>query len=493
MRKWVCFTFFSALVFLKPCLGKAYEVEPIATYGVEALESDYLKSFCHTLDVGSKKCIENIKSVQKAEGFQGFDLTQHPISKNPLEIDQVEAVKVKYQTPGVFHDMRSVSGSFLIPHSKSGKIRGVVLFFHPTLFGKYNAPSYSKDNRILNVLADVFASQGYVVATPDYIGLGDDDKVAHPYIAYPKVNTDDGLSLLKVLKTYLADQKKISKSEHLNLFVASYSEGGGYALWFSKLAQMDPFQKKSDSYRSILNANHYVLKHTAGISGAYNYSQVAMDWFFSNTTTEDEKYNIASTFLSTASKAGLLAHFLVSYAYYHHVDAKKFLNPDFYDMKCSFFAFGCKLNGVQYNLSDIWTAKAKEAEIGRAVFSSSLGKSFSDKTYRILPTTANNGLALLSEDLSKNQEFKDFIAQSDIDSWKSVSPITLIYLKQDSIVTNLHSKMAYEKMHDLHQSPWVDQVEFDADLLSGVSPKVDHVKGMDYLMIPALLKFNQYR
>lgn len=503
------FSFFALLFVLNSCttppkpipyeqveqkldIQSKYETNAIVTYETEKLDADYLKLFCNNLDVDSSQCIDNIKDIQKVSGFEGFDLSKHPIANNPLGIKKVDAIKVRYHTGGVFGDDRTVSGSFLIPQIEEQKIRGVILFFHPTLLSKYNVPSYSSDNHIIKLLAEVFASQGYIVATPDYIGMGDDAEIPHPYIVYPRVNTDDGLAILQTLRTYLSDQKRILKTQQLKLFVSSYSEGAGYALWFSKLAQ-----DQINGYGSVLALNHYVLRHTAGISGAYNYSQIARDWFFLTTTEADKKYSIASTLLTTGSKAGLLANALISYGYYHENartdnDYKKLLNSDFFDMKCDTFIFGCTVNGEQYNLLTVFAARAKEPEIGLAIFNSARGKSSNDLTYRILPTTSNNGLALLSKDLSKDVEFHEFLKQADIDSWQTNSPVTLVYLKQDSIVTNLHSKMAYKNLHDVYQSKNVDSVEFDTDLLGGVKPKVDHVKGMDYLMIPALLKFNQY-
>jgi hypothetical protein len=473
-----------------------YETNAIITYETETLDADYLKLFCNNLDVDSSQCIDNIKDIQKVSGFEGFDLSKHPIANNPLGIKKVDAIKVRYHTGGVFGDDRTVSGTFLIPQLEEQKLRGVVLFFHPTLLSKYNVPSSDADNHILKLLAEIFASQGYIVATPDYIGMGDDAEIPHPYILYPRVNTDDGLSILKTLRTYLNDQKRISKEQQLKLFVSSYSEGGGYALWFSRLAQ-----DQKNGYGSDLSLNHYKLLHTAGISGAYNYSQIGSEWFFSTTTAEDTKYNISSTLLATGSKAGLIANAMISYGYYHENartddDYKKLFNPDFFDMKCSTFVFGCTVKGEQYNLLTVFAARAKEPEIGLAIFNSARGKSSNDVTYRILPTISNNGLALLSNDFFKDplkkEKFHAFLEKADVDSWRTNSPVTFVYLKQDSIVTNLHSKKAYKNLHLLNSSRDVDFVEFDTDLLAGVKPKVDHVKGMDYLMIPALLKFNQY-
>lgn len=459
----------------------------LGEYNTKTLETDYLKLFCVNLDPEGEQCKENIRSVNSVPGFKGFNLSKHPISENPFGIKTIQNIKTIYHTRGVHGELRKVSGSFLIPQlSDPKKIRGVILFFHPTILGKYNVPSYNFDSPMNKMLASVFASQGYIVATPDYIGLGDDDTVAHPYIIYPKANTDDALSMLQVLRTYL-ERNGIAKNKNLNLFVSSYSEGGGYALWFSKLAQ-----NQRTIYPKTLATNRYDLKHVAGISGAYNYSDIAKKWFFSTTTDADTAYHISSTLLTTASKSSLVAHFIVSYVYYNeNKQYQKFIDPDFFNMKCGFFIFGCKINGNSYDLYSVSSAKAKESEIGGAIFNSARGKSNNDFTYKMFPTTENNALALISKNLLENAQFNTLLKQADIDSWKSDIPTTFIYLAQDSIVTNLQSTTAFRNMIQ-KGSKHIDKVEFDTDLLVGVRPHVDHIKGMYYLMIPALEKFNQY-
>lgn len=476
-----------------------YQTEAIATFTAKDLDSYYTKIFCNNLEPNSRKCLENMKSIQKISGFEGFDLARHPIANNPFQLEEIQALKFKYQTKGVFGDLRNVSGAVLVPKMDPAQFRGVVLFFHPTLLSKFNVPSYSSENHILKLLASVFASQGYVVATPDYVGMGDDNKVPHPYVAYPKVNTDDGMALLQTVRHYLDEEGAVLEGKPLDLFVASYSEGGGYALWFNRLAQE---QDENAGYKKALASAGYKLRHTAGISGAYDYSGLATEWFFQNTTTDHPKYSISSNILSTASKASLIANFLISYGYYHEhytkeEQYKQILNPDFFDMKCDTFVFGCKLNGQQYNLLSIFSAKAKEPEIGLAIFNAARGKKAEGgRQYRLFPSVWNSGLSLVSHDFSKDETFHAFLKSVDIASgWSPKTPLTLIYLKQDSIVTNLHSKIAYDHLRnkDIDKSTQsnVETVEFDTDMLEDVRPKVDHVKGMDYLMIPALLKFNQ--
>jgi len=51
----------------------------------------------------------------------------------------------------------------------SGKsIKGVVIYFHPTIFGRVNGPSNNND--YWKALGSLYASQNYVLVAIDYLG-----------------------------------------------------------------------------------------------------------------------------------------------------------------------------------------------------------------------------------------------------------------------------------------------------------------------------------
>lgn len=60
--------------------------------------------------------------------------------------------------------------------------KGVILYYHPTVFDNAGVPSnFSKDNQtslIFDVTyAAIYVANGYIVVAPDYIGQGDDYKI----------------------------------------------------------------------------------------------------------------------------------------------------------------------------------------------------------------------------------------------------------------------------------------------------------------------------
>ena len=68
-------------------------------------------------------------------------------------------------------------------------------------------------------LAAVWASRGYVVVMPDYIGSGDDTSEPHPYVVYPNVNAESGLAMVKAARSLLSGSYKVTAS--LPLFITA--------------------------------------------------------------------------------------------------------------------------------------------------------------------------------------------------------------------------------------------------------------------------------
>lgn len=63
-------------------------------------------------------------------------------------------------------------------------INGVVFYFHPTTFGRYNGPS--RRTNIWNALGALYASHNYAFIASDYLGYNSDAELPHPYVLYPE-------------------------------------------------------------------------------------------------------------------------------------------------------------------------------------------------------------------------------------------------------------------------------------------------------------------
>jgi hypothetical protein len=74
-----------------------------------------------------------------------------------------------------------------------------------------------------------FATGGYAVAMPDYLGLGDDDSF-HPY-PYGDLNSRSGIDLVTQIR---ANPPRFLIDLGPKNFVTGYSEGGAVAMWTVK-------------------------------------------------------------------------------------------------------------------------------------------------------------------------------------------------------------------------------------------------------------------
>lgn len=273
-----------------------------------------LGSFASGLDTKYAYAKSNIKNTREDFNVDIKAFKNVSVSKN------VEAYSVEYKTPGQNHDtdpmqiVRTTSGLVILPDTPDKKIRGIVLYFHPTEFGKSLVPSCINkstttpeycnitadkgNNKGFNTfayLASIYASRGFAVVAPDYLGMGSDWNNVHPYVAYPEINAISGFNMFPALRKILSE-RGIANTENLPLMITGFSEGAGYALKASELAQ--------GKSAKILKDNHLELKITSPQEGAYSL-QDQMDFAFADLS--DGMFNCAnkpkgSSFVCSESK-----------------------------------------------------------------------------------------------------------------------------------------------------------------------------------------------
>ncbi len=217
---------------------------------------------------------------------------------------------ITYTTPGAPYmftgnstSTEVVSGLVVLPLASTGapldesQIKGVVLYYHPTILSKGGIPSGYGNSHESTIslddqatfytqfeLASIYASDGYIVIAPDYIGQGIDSAVVHPYVLLPEPNALSGIYMLKALDTYLQESYNINlaNTESKSLFISSYSEGGGYALKAANLI--------GGSYANIIESTGLTLKRTVGVSGAYDLTNQELPFAFDNVNNPPNAY-----------------------------------------------------------------------------------------------------------------------------------------------------------------------------------------------------------
>lgn len=476
-------------------------VKLIAQYSTKDLQQ-YIndQNICKT-GTNTDACSTNKQNLANQFNFNINQIgTDNPIS-------QIDAYNVVYKSPGVDGKPRTLSGAILVPEIGMDKIKGVIVFYHPTELAKFHVPScflnaeglpaYCQIKKSINGsnyvqhLGGIFTSQGYVVVMPDYIGQGIDSSIMHPYIIEAATNAKSGINML-------ADTKKLLKhlglddTASLNLYLTGYSEGGAYSLWASKLLQ--------NSEKDILTDNNYKLRLTAPIAGAYDLSgtQVPMELAKVSTYPKADKYRAFSPNELALQKTLVMSYGLTSTAYYHfNQKYSKVFNQDF--LACGNH---CVIGGVSYTISELFTSINPDLTV-KNIVSAIKNDAFDsiNPENNLAFSTENNSINSFTADgLNKNKEFFKILKQSDIVSWKTTTPVTLIHYDYDSVVSALNSDIAYKGMLKLSDKKLVKNLSIsNFDYMTSITSNdpnkvkpVDHMGTRVFQFIAALNEFNQH-
>ncbi|MDQ3061346.1 MAG: alpha/beta hydrolase, partial [Acidobacteriota bacterium] len=115
-----------------------------------------------------------------------------------------------------------------------------------------------------------FASGGYAVAMPDYLGLGD-HKGAHPY----PLAAANSLSAVDIIEPARTVAKRQNTEVSSRLFITGYSEGGATAMWM--------LRDLEDKRGAI-----YDVTAAALASGPYDLSDTTRKWMLASPTSQEE-------------------------------------------------------------------------------------------------------------------------------------------------------------------------------------------------------------
>lgn len=447
---------------------------------------------------GADLCNANynyIEDPSKAYLF-GADLKLDTfVASNAAGVTGVNQYKIIYNTPGQAYyyaggaaSNETVSGLVIVPQGiTADKIKGVVLYYHATVLSKNGVPS---DNTSVAgqytewLLSSVYASQGYIVVAPDYVGQGIDVGVMHPYVLYAETNALSGINMLTATRQLLSQLSiAIPNSEALGLYISSYSEGGAYALWASRLL--------SGQYSNVLATNNLTLKRTVGVSGAYNLSGAMLPYAYNQTNNNVEPtintYNASpgimqsspfvlnilpvqqmlANFSMAAGKASLASYAFTAFINYNFTPAAYavlFRSSSFVNMaSCvdiglyvasvitgsSIITTSCPITDSLQNL--FMNSSYKASDIGGSIFASAMAANQfftgGNPAKTVMGTianggTSNNSVNAFADPVLSDPSLMSVIRKADTWSYVTSSPISLVYLDYDSTVPNLNSTTA---------------------------------------------------
>lgn len=380
-------------------------------------------------------CDANKSNLDTAQ-FGNFEIASDPIANNPAGVQSIDAVKLDYTSINVNGAPVTVSGGVDVPKIAPSTVRGIILYFHGTTVERENVPSRFtqttdaggyKDGTLL---AALWASQGYVVVMPDYIGLGDDTGEPHPYVAYPSTNAQSGLAMMLAAKQVLA---KYQITGTLPLFLTGYSEGGAYALEAGNLMQQNA------EYAKELNVQ---LKKAVPLSGFFDLSGTGVSYLFDNISlTGSNQWHTYNPLTSILSKPYLSAYLMLSFSHYSGTAAPDILSSSFYNGPCPVGASICG------NLYDTYFTAPQSSGYDDIVLAaadaSATFAGYALSSNAVTPLlTSSYATALENKDTS-NPLYKQLV-QADTYHFTPSFPVALVSLEQDSVVTRVNTDVAYQ-------------------------------------------------
>src|ERR1022692_2220674 len=151
-----------------------------------------------------------------------------------LPVCDVALFHLEYETQGGAGEATTSSGALMVPVGIDAQCNGprpIVLYAHGTSTDRNFDISdlLVQKNAEGEVLAALFASQGYIVVAPNYAGYDTSTLDYHPFINATQ-QAGEMMDILSAARTALPDAQEVLASDDGRLFITGYSEGGYVAM-----------------------------------------------------------------------------------------------------------------------------------------------------------------------------------------------------------------------------------------------------------------------
>jgi len=138
---------------------------------------------------------------------------------------------IQYTTVGGANEAITASAALMVPTGAGASCTGprpIVLYAHGTTTDRaFNIANMQNAETLL--LAAIFASQGYIVVTPNYAGYDTSTLPYHPYLIADQ-QSKDMIDALKAARTALPLASLTLTKDGGQLFITGYSQGGYVAM-----------------------------------------------------------------------------------------------------------------------------------------------------------------------------------------------------------------------------------------------------------------------
>ena len=199
---------------------------------------------CDNDDLNNDIQPPNFEVLQRVDtlAFETVEELQTRFGNNPsanqILSNDITAYKLVYKTKYPDGEIINASGLVIVP--KRNANLSIVCYQHGTLSNRADAPSnYPNAGAETNFIAALFASNGYLLALPDYIGYGESEDLKHPY-EHAESTATSSYDFLEAVKEF-TDYKGIGLDDRL--FLAGYSQGGFSTMALTKLIEENHIDK----------------------------------------------------------------------------------------------------------------------------------------------------------------------------------------------------------------------------------------------------------
>lgn len=340
--------------------------------------------------------------------------------------------KLRYlttDTEGVEH---IASGLVSFPQTSEPTVFPMACFQHGTVAGRDDVPSNLAGGFELGA---AFASNGYIVVSPDYIGLGESPGV-HPYV-HAESEASAAVDLLLATREFIEEQESLILSDQL--FISGYSQGGHAAM---------ALQQEIETNQSDL----FTVTASAPMSGPYSISESMIDFTLGNSEYFTVGYIAWLTIGYNRAYPQALEEFTV----------ERVFRPEFV----------ADVNEFKDETIDLWTLN--DRMISTLVNNTGLVLPRNTLQDDILDGILNDPTHPLSVALELNDTY-NFVTET---------PTNLYYCEGDDQVTFENALLAEEIM-TANGSPNVQALRMDTDALP-----LDHVGCVIPASLGALAFFN---
>ncbi len=345
---------------------------------------------------------------QKLVSYE-FDFTMPSVLIGFGATYDVSLYKITYNTVDARGNEHVASGLLCVPQD-STLVFPLGCYQHGTVAGREDVPSNTMGGFQLPL---AFAAHGYIVAAPDFIGLGDSPGV-HPYV-HAATEASAAIDMMLAVRELEGVLEDVNLNDQL--FIAGYSQGGHAAM---------ALHKEIETNQSEL----FTVTASAPMSGPYDVSGSMVDF-----TLGDSDYG------TVAYIAWLSLGYMEAYPdLLMDFTLESLFKPEYIE----------DITAFQNEEIDLWTLNDRMI----ATLTATVGSI----------TPKNTLLPEIVEALKNDPDhpFSQALADNDVYNWVPQAPTRMYYCEGDDQVTFQNAIVADEYMN-ANGAPDVQAIRLDTD------------------------------